>query len=434
MTWADLFGYFEGMDINRFIRTYWYLVFLELPRYLFLDYIVLGLYHLQRFSFRRRYKEAQFKFWTEKPLISILAPGKNEGKNLYKLVKSLEAQTYQNFEIIIVDDGSDDQTPIIGNSLLRAGLIDVFLRNEVRGGKASAANFALRYAKGKFVIHLDADSSLDRNAVERIITRFYIDPKIGCVGGNLKVRNAKDSIAATLQAIEYLSSISVGRIVTSYLGIYRIVSGAFGAFRTDILVRIGGWDIGPGLDGDVTQKFQKLGYKVKFEDRAICLTSVPIKFSALTKQRLRWNKSTVRFRMRKHIDVFLPTRNFRWSTFFSSLENILFNVFFSFLWIVYIVDMLVNYTLEFPIIIMTKIMMYSVLSYLQFFAILAYSERWKNEFWLGLYIPLETIYNGYYMRFLRVMAYIKEMYFYSSYKDSWNPAKTSNKALDHGKL
>lgn len=432
--WSEIFGYFDGMTAEKFVRTYWYLIFLELPRYLFLDYLVLLLYYLRRFSGRKKYKEAQYKFWTEQPLISVLAPGKNEGKNLYKLVKSLEDQTYQNYEIIIVDDGSDDDTPIIGNSLLKAGLIDVFLRNEIRGGKASAANLALRYAKGKYIVHLDADSSLDRNAIERIITRFYVDPKIGCVGGNLKVRNAKDSMAATLQAIEYLSSISVGRIVTSYLGIYRIISGAFGAFRTDVLNRIGGWDIGPGLDGDVTQKFQKMGYKVKFEDRAICLTSVPVKFKTLTKQRLRWNKSTVRFRLRKHIDVFIPNSNFRLTTFFSSLENILFNVVFSFAWIFYLVDMLVNYTLEFPMIIMTKLLMYTILSYLQFFAIMAFSERWKSEFWLGLYIPLETIYNGYYMRFIRVMAYIKEMYFYSSYKDVWNPKKTSDKALDHGKL
>ena len=363
-----------------------------------------------------------------------MAPGKNEGKNLYKLVKSLEDQTYQNFEIIIVDDGSDDDTPIIGNSLLKAGLIDVFLRNEVRGGKASAANLALRYSKGKYIVHLDADSSLDRNAIERIITRFYLNPEIGCVGGNLKVRNAKESMAATLQAMEYLSSISVGRIVTSYLGIYRIISGAFGAFRTDVLKRIGGWDIGPGLDGDVTQKFQKMGYKVVFEDRAICLTSVPVKFKTLTKQRLRWNKSTVRFRLRKHIDVFLPTSNFKFTTFFSSLENILFNVVFSFLWLVYLVDILWNFTDTFALIILTKLVIYTVISYLQFFVLMALSERWRSELWLGLYVPLETVYNGYYMRFIRVMAYIKEMYFYSSYKDAWNPAKTSDKALDHGKL
>lgn len=432
--WAEIHNYFDQLSINQFFRVYWFVFFIEVPRYLIMDYFILLMFYLRRFSERRSYREAKNRFWVDSPLISVLAPGKNEGKNLYKLVKSLEAQTYQNYEIIIVDDGSDDDTPIIGRSLERAGLIDLFIRNEVRGGKASAANLALRYATGKYVLHLDADSSLDRNAIERIMTRFYTDDRIGCVGGNLKVRNREESLAATMQAIEYLMSISVGRIITSYLGIYRIISGAFGAFQTDVLKRIGGWDIGPGLDGDVTQKFRKIGYKVVFEDRAICLTSVPTSFRKLAKQRLRWSKSIVRFRLRKHIDVFLPTQNFTWLNFFSSLENVLFNVVFAFLWLVYMIDIIIHYPESLPFVIIIKLIIYTVINYFQFFALLAISERWKQEWKLMLYLPLKSIYSGYYMRIVRLMAYIKEMYFYSSYKDAWNPAKTSDKALEHGKL
>lgn len=432
--WSELFNYFEGLSTNQFIRIYWYLFFIEIPRYLLFDYFILMMYYLRRFSTRRDYREAKNRFWTDQPLVSVLAPGKNEGKNLYKLVKSLEDQTYQNYEIIVVDDGSDDETPTIGRSLEKAGLIDLFIRNEVRGGKASAANLALRYAKGKYILHLDADSSLDRTAIERIMTRFYTDDTIGCIGGNLKVRNGDESLAATMQSLEYLMSISVGRIITSYLGIYRIISGAFGAFQTDVLKRVGGWDIGPGLDGDVTQKFRKMGYKVVFEDRAICLTSVPTSFSKLAKQRLRWSKSIIRFRLRKHIDVFLPTQNFTWLNFISSVENVLFNVVFAFLWLVYMIDIIINFPETLVLILMVKICIYTVINYLQFFALLALSERWKQEAKLLIYVPLKSIYNGYYMRIIRIMAYIKEIYFYSSYKDNWNPAKTSDKALDHGKL
>ena len=432
--WDEIFNYFNELSINQFFRIYWYVLFIEVPRYLILDYFILLMFYLRRFSDRKLYREAKSRFWVEQPLVSVLAPGKNEGKNLYKLVKSLEAQTYRNYEIIIVDDGSDDDTPIIGRSLERAGLIDLFIRNEVRGGKASAANLALRYAKGEYILHLDADSSLDRNAIERIITRFYMDDRIGCVGGNLKVRNGEKSLAATMQTIEYLMSISVGRIITSYLGIYRIISGAFGAFKTDVLKRIGGWDIGPGLDGDVTQKFRKMGYKVVCEDRAICLTNVPTKFKKLAKQRLRWSKSIVRFRLRKHFDVFLPTQNFTWLNFFSSLENVLFNVVFVFLWLFYMVDIVVHFPEAILLIIAIKLIIYTVINYFQFFVLLAISERWKQEFKLIIYLPLKSIYSGYFMRIVRLMAYIKEMYFYSSYKDAWNPAKTSDKALEHGKL
>jgi biofilm PGA synthesis N-glycosyltransferase PgaC len=82
------------------------------------------------------------------------------------------------------------------------------------------------------------------------------------------VRNYKASLVATLQAIEYADTISTGRITTSYLGIYRVVSGAFGAFKREALDRVGGWDIGPGLDGDITVKLRKLDYKIAFESEA----------------------------------------------------------------------------------------------------------------------------------------------------------------------
>jgi glycosyltransferase involved in cell wall biosynthesis len=113
-----------------------------------------------KITFRSREKErevAKMKLYIENPLITILAPGKNEGKHIYKLVKSLNEQTYRNYEIIIVDDGSDDATPMICRDLEKAGLIDLYLRSDIRGGKASAANFGVHYAKGKYIVHLDAD-------------------------------------------------------------------------------------------------------------------------------------------------------------------------------------------------------------------------------------------------------------------------------------
>lgn len=107
------------------------------------------------------------------------------------------------------------------------GRIYIFLSNDVRGGKASAANLGLRYATGKFIIHMDADCSYDRDAVENIIVPFYYDDKLGAVGGDVQVRNYRESLCATLQAIEYTDTISVGRISQSQLGIYRIISAQF---------------------------------------------------------------------------------------------------------------------------------------------------------------------------------------------------------------
>ena len=140
------------------------------------------------------------------------------------------------------------------------------------------------------------------------------------------VRNYRENLCTTLQAIEYSDTISVGRITSSALGIYRVVSGAFGAFTREALDRVGGWDIGPGLDGDITVKLRKLGYRIVFEPEAICQTSVPNSFKKLIKQRLRWDKSIIRFRVRKHRDVFYPNELFSFSNFISSAENITYNL------------------------------------------------------------------------------------------------------------
>ncbi|MBN2236074.1 MAG: glycosyltransferase, partial [Bacteroidales bacterium] len=430
--WDDFFWYWYSNGFEKVFYIFWYFFLLEAPRFLVMDLVVLFVYYRTRRKKAKLYEEARQKFVFENPLVSVIAPGKNEGQHIYKLVDSINKQSYTNIEIIIVDDGSDDDTETICRSLLNNGFIDVFLRNDVRGGKASAANLALRYAKGKYVVHLDADTSFDEKAIERIILPFYLDDKVGAVGGNIKARNQDKSIATSLQAIEYLQTISVGRVVTAYLGIYKIVSGAFGAFRKDIIDRIGGWDIGPGLDGDITVKIRKMGYTIAFEPTAVGLTNVPDTFGKLSNQRLRWNKSLIRFRLRKHVDVFKPQASFNFSNFFALFENIFFNLILDLIWFFYIIQIIVENVEYLAFIIPLKIMIYGTASFIQFIVVLAMSDRWKSEFKLIIYIPLMMVYNGYYMRVIRSMAYIKEIFFYSSYKDSWNPAKSSNKAREYG--
>ncbi|MFV1884958.1 MAG: glycosyltransferase family 2 protein [Balneola sp.] len=424
--------YWFAVGFNKFLRVFWYFCLFEFTRYIIIDYIILFFKWITRKSDDKQFEQARRAFFLENPLVSIIIPGKNEGAHLFKLTKSLAEQTYKNFELIIVDDGSDDETPIIGKNLERLGLIDMFIRNEIRGGKASAANLALRYAKGKYIVHLDADCSFDRDAIERIVIPFYYDEKIGAVGGNVKVRNYNDSLCASLQAIEYLKTVSVGRIITSYLGIYKIVSGAFGAFKPEILDKIGGWDIGPGLDGDITVKIRKCGYKIHFEPKAICLTNAPSKFKVLTKQRLRWDKSIIRFRVRKHRDVYFPHANFNWSNFFALFENVFYNVILDLMWIIYMIDILFNYTSSLQFIIPMNFTLYVVMSYVQMGSILLFTERKKQEMKLIKFIPLMTIYTGIYLRVVRTTAYYQEFFFKRSYEDVWNPSKSSSMAQRYG--
>ncbi|MCG8372838.1 MAG: glycosyltransferase [Balneolales bacterium] len=428
----EYINYWFEVGWPKFIRVFWFFVLFEFTRYILLDHLIYLVKWIQKPGTSKGYEWAKRKLFIENPFVSIIIPGKNEGENLYKLTKSLAEQTYTNFELIIVDDGSDDNTPLIGRNLEKRGLIDLFLRNQVRGGKASAANLALQYAKGEYIVHLDADCSFDMDAIEQVLIPFFLDTRIGAVGGNVKVRNAEESLCARLQSIEYLKTVFVGRIITSHLGIYKIISGAFGAFRRDVLDQVGGWDIGPGLDGDITIKIRKSGYKIYFQSKAICLTSVPKTFKRLTKQRLRWDKSIVRFRVRKHRDVYLPNANFRWSNFFALFENVFYNIVLDLTWIIYMIDVFMNYNSQLSFIIPMNFTLYVAMGYIQFIAVLLFTERRKEEVKLWKYIPLMTIYTGLYLRLVRTTAYYKEFFFKRSYEDVWNPTKSSKMARRFG--
>ncbi len=425
-------GFTRNISWQVLLNTYWFLFFVEFPRYYLLE-IIITCWYKMRFRTRQKSQEiARMKLYIEYPLVTILAPGKNEGKNIFKLVQSLREQTYNNYEIIIVDDGSDDATPLICKDLEQAGYINLFIRADSRGGKASAANLGAHYARGKYIVHLDADSSLDRDALEKILLPFYQDSQIKAVGGVVKVRNSHESICTAMQALEYLKTIQVGRMVTSELGIYHIISGAFGAFDMSVLKQVGYWDIGPGLDGDITQKIRKSGYKVHFAEDAICMTNVPVKWSALFKQRQRWSKSLVRFRLRKHADIFMPNKNFSFSNMISNLENIVYDFGFNYVWFIYIISLIFMHPNRLIEIFAIGYIIRLFFGYIGFIIIQWVSERPREERWLAGYVPLSTFYTGYFLRLARLLAHTKELFNFSSYKDPWNPRKTSEVAQSEG--
>lgn len=429
-TFEFIDGILEVLSVNFFgtglIATFWFLLFIEFPRYYATDFCV-AIYHGLTFNRRRRLKaEARHALFLERPLVTILAPGKNEGAQIYKLVTSLSEQTYQNFEIIIVDDGSDDTTPQIARDLLKRGFIHKYFRMTERGGKASAANYGVTHSTGKYIVHLDCDSSLDRDAIEKVLLPFYMDRKIKAVGGCVKVRNSDATLCTSMQALEYLRSIQVGRMVTSRLGIYHIISGAFGAFDADTLKEVGMWDIGPGLDGDITQKFRKAGHKIWFAEDAICMTNVPEKWSGLFKQRKRWSKSLIRFRVRKHRDILWSNRNFSFSNLVSNMDNILFDCAFNYVWLYYIINLIFANTDRLVEILIIGFILRSTFSICAFVVMQCISERRKEERHLVAFLLLYTFYMGYFMRIVRLVGHTEELLLRTSYNDKWNPKKTSD--------
>ncbi len=435
--WLSKLLFFKESALNfifaghllHFVNLFWFFVIFDLPRYLFIDFFALFVFFVKPGEKKRNLFRQ--KLMLEQPLVSVLIPGRNEGATIEKCVKSLREQTYKNLEIVVVDDGSDDDMEKVCKRLAKEKYIDIFVRNSVRGGKASAANLAFRRSHGKYIIHMDADSSLDRDAIIRILSYFY-NPKCGAVAGNVKVRKPYVNLVTACQAIEYIKTISVGRLVTSHFGILRIVSGAFGAFRREVLEEVGGWDIGPGLDGDITVKILKTDRKISFAPDSVCLTNVPDNLTALMKQRLRWNRSLVRMRLRKHIDIPFPGEHFNPFLILSWFDNIFFNLVLAFNWLIYHIYLVGHYYSNIGIILAANLVLYAASNYLQLLIGWIISERKFEEAGLFLYAPLMSLYVGYFIRPIRIIAYVEELLFKMSYKDPWNPRKVSDIARKIG--
>lgn len=429
------FDFVGQMTAWDFLMYFWPFFVVDFTRFIVLDGI--GIVHyLYNWRLRKgKRKEARRELYREYPLVTVIIPGKDEGPNLGPLIDSLHEQTYANLEIIVIDDGSEDRTPEIGRRLEDEGRIDRFLRQRVRGGKASAANTGLRWADGKFIIHIDADSYLREDAIEKTIIPFYMDEEVGAVGGDVRVANATQNLTTRAQALEYLKTITLGRAASTEYGILRIVSGAFGAFRTQTLRRLGGWDVGPGLDGDLVLKLRKIGRRIVHVPDSVCYTNVPTNLSDLARQRYRWSRSLIRFRMRKHSNILDPTGPFSWSDMATVLDNIFFMVVLDVKWIIYTIQLIVMNISGIPFILIINLLLYTGNNIIKYGLVkLVLSVTNTNEPPRGLVfmIPLMPWYFGFYLRSIRTLGYIMETLFQVSYWDPWNPWKVSKEAIKEG--
>lgn len=422
--------FLSGLTIWGIVYYFWPFFIFDFARYTLTDILLVAIYCPRRVARRKAAQSARKRIYRELPLVSIIAPGRNESANLERLVASVQRQTYPRIELIVVDDGSDDGMANVGRRLERNGRISLFVRNSVRGGKASAANTALHYCHGDYIVHLDADSNLRHQAIERILMPFYMERNIGAVGGDIRVDNLGESFATRLQGIEYIKALTTGRTVTSILGILRIVPGAYGAFSHRALRRVGGWDIGPGLDGDIVLKLRKSGYRVIHEPESVCHTSVPSSFRKLMRQRYRWDRSLVRFRLRKHGDLFTFNSNFRWLNFISALDNVVFALVLNAKWWIYVVQMAVFYTSIVPYIFILNYLLYVLVNLIQYTIARAifWSSLRSKDLVQFFFVPLMPLYMGIFLRLVRTFAQIMELLHGESYYDSWNPWKVSSVA------
>ncbi len=238
------------------------------------------------------------------PFVSVIVPAYNEEPVIESTIRSLLSSDYKSYEIIVVDDGSQDRTSEIVREKFDCDS-RVRLFTEPNAGKANALNFGLRYATGEIVIALDADTVFAPQTVGALAHRFY-DPRIGAVAGNAKVGN-RINLVTRWQALEYITSQNMDRRAFATLNCITVVPGAVGAWRRDLLDQAGGFTSDTlAEDQDLTLRIRRHGYNIGYEESAIAWTEAPATLRTLAKQRFRWAYGTLQCMWKHHDALFRP--------------------------------------------------------------------------------------------------------------------------------
>lgn len=221
--------------------------------------------------------------------VSIVVPAYNEAEVIEPAVRSLAASDYPQFEVIVVDDGSEDGTAEVVERLAWAG---VRVLREVNSGKPAALNAGIAAARHEVVVTVDADTLFEPGTLRRLVAPFAED-RVGAVAGNTKVGNRK-GLLGRWQHIDYVMGFNLDRRLYDVLQCMPTVPGAIGAFRRSALQEVGFFSAATlAEDTDVTIALGRAGWSVVYVEDALAFTEAPSTLSALWRQRYRWSYGTM---------------------------------------------------------------------------------------------------------------------------------------------
>lgn len=270
------------------------------------------------------------------PTISILAPAHNEAPTITESVRSLLTLYYPNLEVVVINDGSKDetvsvliqnfdlfpvhptysqkvQTKAVRNLYRSRRHSNLVVVDKENGGKADALNVGINFASGDLVCAIDADTLIEPDSLLRIVRPFLIGDDVVAAGGGIRAVN--DSVArggrimeihaprnyyAGIQVVEYLRAFQFGRLGLNRLGGNMIISGAFGLFRRDAVLAAGGYAHDTvGEDMELVVRLRRQGFEadgprqVEFVPDPTAWTEVPESRQVLGRQRDRWHRGLV---------------------------------------------------------------------------------------------------------------------------------------------
>jgi len=224
------------------------------------------------------------------PPIAVLVPAYNEETVIVRTVRSVLNSTYPNLHVIVIDDGSSDNTAEAARAAygpeIAAGKVIVL--SKPNGGKAAALNYAVERLDEEFYVGIDADTVIAPDAIAKLIPHFE-DPLVGAVAGNAKVGN-RVNLWTRWQALEYITSQNFERRALDLFDVVMVVPGAIGAWRTAAVKAGGAYHPDTvAEDADLTMNLLEQGYAVIYEDQALAFTEAPATANGLARQRFRWS-------------------------------------------------------------------------------------------------------------------------------------------------
>jgi len=248
--------------------------------------IIIGVFAIiDRFRKRKNFAGPDYA-----PRVAVLIPAYNEEKVIVRTIRSVMMSNYKNLRIIVINDGSTDNTYRAAVDAYPAEIASgrLTVLSKPNGGKADALNFGLERTTEEIYIGIDADGVIAHDAITNLVPHFA-DPKIGAVAGNAKVGN-RVNLWTRWQALEYITSQNFERRALDLFDVVMVVPGAIGAWRTAAVKRGGGYHTNTvAEDADLTMNLLEQGYWVIYEDRALAFTEAPVNMNGLMRQRFRWS-------------------------------------------------------------------------------------------------------------------------------------------------
>lgn len=227
------------------------------------------------------------------PFFTIIVPAFNEEKMIQSVLLSFNRYaTRLNFELVLVDDGSSDQTLMRAQEIRSHLLYPLQAVRQVNQGKAAALNYGLSLAQSDYVLCMDADSTLNLVHIHKCWPEFESDPKLAALAGMVEVLPQKNQILSPYQNLEYRMGHFQRKTLSCWGGV-PIIPGPIGLFRKSSLDAVGGYEREEKTfaeDAELTLRLLAHGYNVRSTSYLSALTEGPQNLAELVRQRYRWSR------------------------------------------------------------------------------------------------------------------------------------------------